>query len=319
MIKIINLQKSFGKLNILKNINLNIDDGDIFGIVGKSGAGKSTLLRCINGLESYTGGSLKVNGIEVNSLSKKEMQFFRKDVSMIFQHFPLLSRKSVYDNIAFPMKCWKYDSKKNDNRVRELAEIVGITDKLKQKPSTLSGGEKQRVAIARALSMEPKILLCDEATSALDPITTKSILDLLREINERLGISIIMVTHQMDVIYEVCQKVALLENGSIVVDGKVDEVFLKPSKEIRNFLGEEVFEDLSGINFQIILLENDNSKHIISKMVKELQIDFSILGGKMEKYRDKHLGSIIINIRAEDAEKVQKYLIKNQINWHFYE
>lgn len=317
MIKIRNLQKSFGKLNVLKDINLTVNAGEIFGIVGRSGAGKSTLLRCINRLETYTGGSLKVDGVEVNSLSKKKMQLFRKDVSMIFQHFPLLSRKTVYDNIAFPMKCWKYDQKEIDNRVEELAEIVGITGKLKQKPSTLSGGEKQRVAIARALSMEPKILLCDEATSALDPITTKSILHLLREINEKLGITIIVVTHQMEVIYEVCQKVALLENGRLIVSGKVDEVFLNPSKKIRDFLGEEGdFESTTGMNLQIMLLENDNSKQIISQLAKDLQIDFSILGGKMGRYRDKRLGFITINIRTEDAEKVQQYLTNNQIKWH---
>lgn len=210
MIEITNLEKNFGDLEVLKKINLKIMDGEIYGLVGVSGAGKSTLLRCINGLESYSNGSLKVNGTEVKDLDKKQKKIFQKNIGMIFQHFPMLTRKTVYDNIAFPMKCWKYGKKEIDQRVKELAEIVGITDKLGEKPANLSGGQKQRVAIARALSMNPKILLSDEATSALDPKTTQSILALLKEINEKLGITIIIVTHQMEVVRQVCQKVSLL-------------------------------------------------------------------------------------------------------------
>ena len=206
MIEITNLEKNFGDLEVLKKINLKIMDGEIYGLVGVSGAGKSTLLRCINGLESYSNGSLKVNGTEVKDLDKKQKKIFQKNIGMIFQHFPMLTRKTVYDNIAFPMKCWKYGKKEIDQRVKELAEIVGITDKLGEKPANLSGGQKQRVAIARALSMNPKILLSDEATSALDPKTTQSILALLKEINEKLGITIIIVTHQMEVVRQVCQK-----------------------------------------------------------------------------------------------------------------
>ncbi len=168
MIEIKGLQKSFGDLEVLQDINLTINDGEIYGLVGKSGAGKSTLLRCINGLEKYTNGSIKVDGVEVKDLDRKRMRYFRKDVSMIFQHFPMISRKTVYENIAFPMRCWKYDKATIDKKVKELAELVGISSKLYEKPGNLSGGQKQRVAIARALSMEPKILLSDEATSALD-------------------------------------------------------------------------------------------------------------------------------------------------------
>ena len=223
MIEITNLEKNFGDLEVLKKINLKIMDGEIYGLVGVSGAGKSTLLRCINGLESYSNGSLKVNGTEVKDLDKKQKKIFQKNIGMIFQHFPMLTRKTVYDNIAFPMKCWKYGKKEIDQRVKELAEIVGITDKLGEKPANLSGGQKQRVAIARALSMNPKILLSDEATSALDPKTTQSILALLKEINEKLGITIIIVTHQMEVVRQVCQKVSLLEGGKIVTSGDVEE------------------------------------------------------------------------------------------------
>jgi len=320
MIEINNLQKSFGSIEVLKDINMSIQDGEIYGLVGKSGAGKSTLLRCINALDTYSSGSIKINGVELNSLDKNGLRNFRKEVSMIFQHFPMLGRKTVYDNIAFPMKCWKYDKKTIDKRVKELAEIVGITDKLKQKPSTLSGGQKQRVAIARALSMNPKILLSDEATSALDPVTTTSILQLLREINEKLGITIIVVTHQMEVVREVCQKVSLLENGHIITSGKVDDIFLNGSKELRKFLGaEEMFHSLNGVNLQIMLLENDDSKQILSKLARDLDVDFSILSGKVEKYRDEHLGSLIINFQKKDIYEVKEYLTNNQIVWHSFE
>lgn len=320
MIEINNLEKSFGEIEVLKDINMTIQDGEIYGLVGKSGAGKSTLLRCINGLDTYSSGSIKINGIELNSLDKKGLRNFRKEVSMIFQHFPMLGRKTVYDNIAFPMKCWKYDKNTIDKRVKELSEIVGISDKLNQKPSTLSGGQKQRVAIARALSMNPKILLSDEATSALDPATTTAILRLLREINEKLGITIIVVTHQMEVIREVCQKVSLLENGHIIISGKVEEIFLNGSKELHKFLGkEELLHSLDGVNLQIMLLENDDSKHILSKLARNLDVDFSILGGKVERYRDKHLGSLTINFQKKDVSKVKEYLTKEQIVWHSFE
>lgn len=320
MIEINNLKKSFDGLEVLKGINITIEDGEIYGLVGKSGSGKSTLLRCLNGLESYSSGSIKINGIELNSLDKKELKILRKDVSMIFQHFPLLGRKTVYDNIGFPMKCWKYDKKIIDKRIKELAEIVGITDKLNQKPTTLSGGQKQRVSIARALSMNPKILLSDEATSALDPTTTADILQLLREINKKLGITIIVVTHQMEVIREVCQKVSLLENGHIVTSGKVDDIFLNGSKELNRFLGnEEIFRSSNGVNLRIMLLENDESKQIISKIARELDVDFSILGGKVDKYRDKHLGSLLINFHKKDISKVKEYLTNKHIVWHSLE
>lgn len=320
MIEINNLQKSFGDIEVFKDINMTIQDGEIYGLVGKSGAGKSTLLRCINGLDTYSSGSIKINGVELSSLDKNGLRNFRKEVSMIFQHFPMLGRKTVYDNIAFPMKCWKYDKKTIDKRVKELAEIVGISDKLEQKPSTLSGGQKQRVAIARALSMNPKILLSDEATSALDPKTTTAILQLLREINEKLGITIIIVTHQMEVIREVCQKVSLLENGHITTSGKVDEIFLNGSKELHKFLGtEEIMHSVNGVNLQIMLLENDDSKQILSKLARNLDVEFSVLGGKVERYRDKHLGSLIINFQVKDISKVKEYLTSKQIVWHSFE
>lgn len=320
MIEIKNLKKAFDDIEVLKDINMTIKDGEVYGLVGKSGAGKSTLLRCINGLEKYSSGSIKVNGIEVNSLDKNGLRNFRKDLSMIFQDFNLLGRKNVYDNIAFPMKCWKYDKKTIDKRVRELAEVVGISDKLNQRPSTLSGGQKQRVAIARALSMNPKILLSDEATSALDPKTTLDILQLLREINEKLGITIIVVTHQMEVVREVCQKVSLLENGHIITSGKVEDIFINGSKELDKFLGmEEIFNSSDGVNLKIILHENDDSKQILSKLARDLNVEFSILGAKVERYKDNHLGYLIINFANKDILKVKEYLTNEQIVWHLFE
>lgn len=317
MIQIENLQKSFGNLKVLSDINIHIQDGEIYGLVGRSGAGKSTLLRCINGLESYQSGSLKVNETEVRELDKKQLCGFRKDIGMIFQHFPMLTRKTVYENIAFPMKCWKYSNTEIDKRVRELADIVGITEKLFQKPSTLSGGQKQRAAIARALSMNPQILLSDEATSALDPITTQSILDLLREINKKLGITIVIVTHQMEVVKAVCQKVSLLENGVITASGSVKELFLYEQEEISDFVGKkERITASSGVNLHIVVMEDDHSRKILSRLAKELQVEFAVLGGKMEQYGEENLGGFIINVEQNDAPKVQKFLCEEKIIWH---
>lgn len=319
MIEITDLEKNFGDLKVLKRINLKISDGEIYGLVGVSGAGKSTLLRCINGLESYSSGSLKVNGIEVKDLDKKQKKTFQKNIGMIFQHFPMLTRKTVYDNIAFPMKCWKYDKKEIDGRVKELAEIVGITDKLQEKPGNLSGGQKQRVAIARALSMNPGILLSDEATSALDPMTTQSILGLLKEINEKLGITIIIVTHQMEVVRQVCQKVSLLENGEIVASGDVEELFLRQPDALQSFLGRNnTYTVPEGTNIQILLQEKDSSRKILSKMARQLQIDYMVCGGKVEKYRDKNLGELVIHVSDEDSERVKKFLSEEDVIWHEY-
>ena len=210
MIEICDLNKSFGELNVLKNINLTIPTGEIYGLVGRSGAGKSTLLRCMNGLEGYDSGSVKIDGIEVKDRDKDEMRDLRKEMGMIFQTFSLVSRRSVYQNVALPLKCWKYPKQEIDKRVKELLELVEITEKVDERPEVLSGGQKQRVAIARALALNPKILLCDEATSALDPKTTQSVLNLLQDINRKLGLTIVVVTHQMEVIRSCCDNIMIL-------------------------------------------------------------------------------------------------------------
>ena len=239
MIKITSLDKSFGNNNVLKNISLEIKEGEIYGIIGHSGAGKSTLLRCINGLEGYNNGSLTVMGQEIKDLNSNEIRNLRRNLGMIFQNFNLLNRKTVFENIALPLEVWKYDKKEIEKKVHELLKLVGLEEKKNSKPKELSGGQKQRVAIARALALEPKILLCDEATSALDPKTTKDILELLLEINKRLNITIVMVTHQMEVVKEVCETVTLLDGGVVKSQGKAKDLFLKPETHLKKFLGED--------------------------------------------------------------------------------
>mgnify|MGYP003097114391 FL=1 len=316
MIEVKNLRKNFGPLDVLKDINLEIQDGEIYGLVGKSGAGKSTLLRCVNGLESYSAGSLKVNGVEVKDLDKNGLRMLRKDIGMIFQQFPMMTRKTVFENIAFPMKCWKYNKTEIKSRVEELAEIVGIADKLKEKPTTLSGGQKQRVAIARALSMNPKILLSDEATSALDPTTTKAILNLLFEINQRLGITILFVTHQMEVVRQICGRMSLLENGEMTLSGEVDKLFLSGSSMLRQFLGEETAAPQQGVNLRIMLLDDDHSRKMLSRIARELEVEYKICGGGMENYRGKQLGDMMINLEEKDALRVKAFLDEEKIIWH---
>ena len=310
MIKLTSVKKNFGHVEVLKDISIEINEGEIYGLIGHSGAGKSTLLRCINGLESYDDGSVNVIGKEIKNLNKNELRTFRKDLGMIFQNFNLLNRKTVYKNIALPLEVWNYDKDKIKDRVLELLKLVDLEDKVNSKPGQLSGGQKQRVAIARALALNPKILLCDEATSALDPKTTKDILALLNKINKELGITIVVVTHQMEVVKEICEKVALLEDGILVAKGAVEEVFLKPGISIKKFLGEEENDTLptSGVNIRILFPSKCSESAIITRMARELEIDFSIVGGKLEKFREDVLGSLVINIDKSQKDMVLSYL-----------
>ena len=316
MIKINNVHKSFNGVEVLKDITLEIKKGEVFGLVGHSGAGKSTLLRCINGLESYDKGSILVNEYEeVKALSNKSVRSFRKNLGMIFQHFSLLERRNVYDNVALPLECWGYSKADIDKRVSELLELVGLSDKKKSKPRELSGGQKQRVAIARALALNPNILLCDEATSALDPNTTKSILALLRDINEKLGITIIIVTHQMEVVKEICQRVAIMEGGQVIAVGKTEDLFLKNSKALKSLIGEEEILPSEGINIRLFFPKDNSNDSIITAMARELDIDFSIVWGKLERFRDDVLGSLVINIKENQKYKVEKYLTSKNMPW----
>ena len=313
MIEINNLCKSFGANRILDNINLYIEEGDVFGIVGHSGAGKSTLIRCLNGLERFDSGNLIVMGKELSALGTKEIRILRKNIGMIFQNFNLMNSKNVFDNVALPLQVWGKDKICIDSKVKELIRLVGLEDKLFSMPKELSGGQKQRVAIARALALEPKLILCDEATSALDPSTTRAILQLLREINEKFNITIIIVTHQMEVIKEVCNKVVVMEEGKVKALGKVEEVFVKPKDSLKSLLSEKEILPEEGVNIKIFFNREQSQKSIITAMARELNIDFSIAWGKLEKYREDVLGSLVINVKDEYKDKVIKYLENNSI------
>jgi D-methionine transport system ATP-binding protein len=310
LIEIKNVVKSFGKTQVIKYVSISIKKGEIYGIIGHSGAGKSTLLRCINGLESYNEGSVNVMGKEVSSLTGKSLREFRKDLGMIFQNFNLMQRKNVFDNVALPLEVWGYNKSEIKHKVLELLKLVGLEDKRLSKPSELSGGQKQRVAIARALALDPKILLCDEATSALDPKITKDILALLSKINKELGITIVIVTHQMEVIKEICERVTLLDGGIVKAEGKAEDLFLKPGASLKKFLGEEDDELLpeEGVNIKLFFPSDSSENALITKMARELEIDFSIVWGKLEKFRDEILGGLVINISVQDKDKVMKYL-----------
>lgn len=317
MIKISKLKKKFGNLEVLKNINLTIEDGDIYGLVGRSGAGKSTLLRCINGLTDYQEGSLTVDGKEVKEFNSYEMRKFRKSMGMIFQQFSLLNRKTVYQNIAVPMQCWNYPKDEIDKKVRDLLELVGLSDKMNAKPRNLSGGQKQRVAIARALSMDSKVLLCDEATSALDPKTTLSILELLKKINKERGITIIIVTHQMEVVRNACNKISILENGEIAAQGETKEIFAQGPKALQNLLGEENTKlPNTGRNIRISHYVNDISEgKFISQMSTDLNTIFSVIDGQILKYSDDKFGTFTINVTEEQFPIITKYLDDRNYEW----
>lgn len=311
MIQVKNLCKSFGNLDVIKDVSFNIEEGDIFGIIGQSGAGKSTLLRCFNGLEDYQSGSIVALGKEVKDLSKKELQFMQKNMGMIFQNFNLLNRLTVYENIALPLKFWKMNpkDKENDDRIHELLKLVGLEDKINAKPRELSGGQKQRVAIARALVLNPKILLCDEATSALDPKITQDILSLLQKINEELNITIIVVTHQMEVVKKICNKMVFLKQGKIVASGTPEELFVSSNEDILDFTGQD--HDIlptTGINIKLFFLNSNSKSHTMTSLARDLNIDFDICQGKLENFRGRILGSLIININEEDKDKVLAYL-----------
>lgn len=315
MITVKNLNKYYGDTKVLNNINISINQGEIFGIIGHSGAGKSTLLRCINRLENYQEGSLLVDNQEVKDLNEKELRILRKDLGMIFQHFSLLERKTVFENVALPLECFKFSKEEKEKRVMELLKLVGISDKRNVKPRNLSGGQRQRVAIARALSLNPKVILCDEATSALDPNTTKSILSLLQDINKKLNITIIVVTHQMEVIKQICSRVAIMERGEVLEIGDTEELFLQNSKNLRKLVGEEDILLPKGSNIRIIFPKEISNEAIITSMAREVNIDISIICGKLEKYRDDVLGSLVVNISCEHKDKVKKYLDDKGVRW----
>ncbi len=315
MISIKNLNKYYGDTKVLNNISIEINSGEIFAIVGHSGAGKSTLLRCINGLEGYSDGSLKVHNKEIKNLSKEKLREFRKDIGMIFQHFSLIQRKTVYENIALPMELWGYEKKEISKKVKELVNLVGLEDKIDVYPSQLSGGQKQRVAIARALTLDPDILLSDEATSALDPNTTTSILNLLKEINKKLNITIVIVTHEMDVVKQIAQKALLLEHGNIIGFDVTEELFLKPDEKMKHFLGENEVVPNKGISIKLYFPKDNVYQSFITKMARELNMDFNIVWGKLEEINTHIVGNMVINIKEEERQKVLEYIKEHDIVW----
>ncbi|MFV0481432.1 MAG: methionine ABC transporter ATP-binding protein [Campylobacteraceae bacterium] len=316
MIDIKNLSKYFGSEKVLDDISLHVNAGDIFAIVGHSGAGKSTLLRCINGLEGYSEGSLNVFGKDVKSLNEDELSQLRSKIGMIFQNFSLLNQKNVFENIALPMKMWGYKKEDINKKVDELLNLVGLTNKKFEYPRALSGGQKQRVAIARALTLEPKILLSDEATSALDPNTTLSILELLEKINKTLGVTIIIVTHEMEVVKRIAEKALLLEHGKILGLGTIEGLFLKPDEKMRRFLGEEEELPQGGVNVRIFFPSKVSYEPSITRMARELNMDFSIVWGKIEKLNNHAVGSLVINVEERNLETVKKYLKeKTELIW----
>ena len=315
MIKVGGVSKSFSKLKVLDDVSFTVEKGDIYGVIGHSGAGKSTLLRCFNGLETYDTGTINIMGKEVKELNPEELREFRKNVGIIFQNFNLISRKNVFENIAFPLEVWGKDKSFIKERVDSLIDLVGLNDKVNSDVRKLSGGQKQRVGIARALALNPKILLCDEATSALDPKTTKSILELLRDINNKFDITIIVVTHQMEVVKEICNKFILLEGGEIKSSGNTEDLFVRPTKEMKTLMGEDEILPDTGHNIKIFFPKEISQNCLITSIARELDIDFSIVWGRLEKFRDDVMGSLIVNASEENKEKILNYLDEKSIGW----
>ena len=321
MIELKNLSKHFvtadGPVDALKHVSLKINDGDIYGIIGMSGAGKSTLVRCINMLERPTEGSVIWDGTDLGALSKKEIQQVRHQITMIFQSFNLLMQRSCLENIMLPLKLIHVPRSEAKKKALELLETVGLPDKANSYPAQLSGGQQQRIAIARALATNPKVLLCDEATSALDPKTTHSILDLIREINRTMGITVIVITHQMSVVQEICNRVAILENGEVVEEGDVAEVFSNPrANATRNLIypesadGGSVFPE-GGQRVRVIFNGAIASREpLIAKMAVDCGIMASILGASTRSVGDRAYGYMLLDIPGtpENLARAVTYL-----------
>ena len=313
----------YGEVNALKNISLSIESGDIFGIIGMSGAGKSTLVRCMNVLEVPTSGRVLIRGKSLADFSEKELRAQRQQIGMIFQHFNLLMQKSVLENVCFPLYIQGKRKKEARERAVKLLELVDLKDKIDAYPSQLSGGQKQRVAIARALASDPKILLCDEATSALDPQTTSSILELLKDINRRFGITIVIITHQMSVVREICNRVAIMKEGMVEEEGLVSEIFTHPRSQvarelIRKDRGQDVDSDAmlsrpliqSGEKIRIVFSENSAFEPVISNLILTFKEPVNILKADTKNVGGVAKGEMILEIPADSkhAEEMKAYL-----------
>ena len=322
MIELKNLQKTYqgdnGSLEALRGVSVHVRQGEIFGVIGKSGAGKSTLIRCINMLERPTTGSVIVDGEELTTMPERQLRDVRKKIGMIFQHFNLLSSRTVFDNVAFPLELAGKTTTEIEAAVTPLLELVGLADKRNQYPAQLSGGQKQRVGIARALANRPKVLLCDEATSALDPQTTHSILELLKDINQKFNLTIVIITHEMQVIKEICDRVAVIENGLIIEEGSVIDLFVRPqtattkdfirtivSHDLPDIFAEIPFSDtpLPGSNLMLRLsfIGASANEPIIAGLIRRFNVDVNILFGNIDHLKATPFGTLLVEVSGEDA------------------
>ena len=323
MIELKNVDKVFGsaggQIEALKDINLTINDGEIFGIIGLSGAGKSTLVRCINLLERPTRGKVIIDGRDLTEISSKELLMVRRNIGMIFQSFNLLSQRNVLKNVCYPMEIAGVKSADAVKRAKELLELVGLSDRIKSYPSQLSGGQKQRVAIARALATNPKYLLCDEATSALDPNTVRSILSLLKEINQKFGVTIIVITHEMKVVEQICDRVAVIDSGSVVEMGQVRQVFISPkSKMARDLVlpKSETVNSISSDRVIRIVFDGQNAfEPVVSNITVECRCAVNILGADTKNIDGKAYGQMLLQLPDDEnsALRIKNYLDSRKI------
>ena len=319
MIELKHVSKVFetagGRVEALKDISLTIPDGDVYGIIGMSGAGKSTLVRCINMLERPTSGEVIVNGKRLDTMSPAQLRAARRDITMIFQRFNLLMQRNCLDNVCFPMELAGVSRREAASRAQELLETVGLPDKAKAYPAQLSGGQQQRVAIARALATNPKVLLCDEATSALDPKTTRQILELIGDINKKLGITVIIITHQMSVVKSVCNRVAILDDGEVVEDGLVSTVFSAPKSAAARHLvfpgGADVTVSDPTQERRIRLIfrsAKTTSIPLVARLATEENIAANVISASTQKLSEEIYGSMLLGVPAAQFDRAWEFL-----------
>ncbi len=325
MIKLEHLSKTFqtssGEIEAVSDVSLTVEKGDIFGIIGLSGAGKSTLVRCMNFLEKPTSGKVIFSGVDMNSLSRKQLLQSRRKISMIFQNFNLLSQRTALGNVCYPLEITGVPKKQAISKAEKLLETVELTDRKNSYPSQLSGGQKQRVAIARALATDPEVLLCDEATSALDPNTTRAILELLKNINRELGVTIVVITHEMKVVEQICNKVAVLEGGKVVEQGLVKDVFLSPKSKIAKDLilpkNETVEQMVSGKVIRIAFDGQSAFEPLISNLTMECRTAVNILGADTKNIDGKAFGQMLLQLPEDETSvrRIKEYLSGRGISY----
>lgn len=335
MIELKNVSKTFHQkdriVTALSDVSLKVPPGKIFGVIGTSGAGKSTLIRCVNLLERPTSGEIIVNGKSLIQLSNAQLAIERRQIGMIFQHFNLLSSRTVFENVAFPLELAGNSKITIKERVLELLQLVGLTEKANDYPASLSGGQKQRVAIARTLANNPKVLLCDEATSALDPATTRSILNLLKDINRRLNITILLITHQMEVVKSICDEVAVISHGKLIEQGSVGEIFADPKHELtREFIASSLHLDIPAVYLERLQKEESENLNpllrlemtgksvnepVISEVSRLFDTNFKIISAQMDQAGDVNFGIMLIELsgKRENYKAAIEYFISKHI------